>query len=126
MGATERGLGILIESFAGFLQRLFEGNGNTEPGEKELEEALIAQGNLTLKETLELPFPKLLIKLKNINTKELDSLIVHLYVKMVNDKTNSVVRLERTIIQLINFLDDERNEFSLERNNIKNSLLHNQ
>lgn len=126
MGSTERGLGILIESFADFLQRLFEGNGNMEPSEKELEKALIAQGNLTLKETLELPFSKWLIKLKNINTKELDRLVVHLYGKIINDKSNSVERLERTIIQLINYLDDERDEFSLERNNIKNSLLHNQ
>jgi len=126
MGSTERGLGILIESFADFLQRLFEGNGSMEPNEKELEKALIAQGNLTLKETLELPFSKWLIKLKNINTKELDRLNVHLYGKMINDKTNSVERLERTIIQLINYLDNERDEFSLERNNIKNSLLHNQ
>jgi len=125
MGATERGLGILIDSFADFLQRLFEGNGNMEPSEKELEKALIAQGNLTLKETLELPFSKWLIKLKNINTKELDRLNVHLYDKMINDKTNSVERLERTILQLINYLDDERDEFSLERNNIKNSLIHN-
>ncbi|WP_431163006.1 hypothetical protein [Flagellimonas beolgyonensis] len=126
MGATERGLGILIESFADFLQRLFEGNGNTEPSEKELEKELIAQGNLRLKETLELPFSKLLIKLKKINTKELDRLVVFLYGKMINDKSYSVKLLERTIIQLINFLDEERNEFSLERNNIKNSLLHNQ
>ena len=102
MGTTERGLGILIESFADFLQRLFEGNGNMESSVKELEKALIAQGNLTLKETLELPFSKWLIKLKNINTKELDSLNVHLYDKMINDKTNSVERLERTILQLIN------------------------
>jgi len=125
MGATERGLGILIESFADFLQRLFEGNGNMEPSEKALEKALIAQGNLTLEETLGLPFSKWLIKLKNINTKELDRLNVHLYDKMINDKTNSVERLERTILQLINYLDNERDEFSLERNNIKNSLLHN-
>ncbi|MBO0323658.1 hypothetical protein J0X14_15215 [Muricauda sp. CAU 1633] len=125
MGLTERGLGILIESFADFLQRLFEGNGNMEPSEEELEKALIAQGNLTLKETLELPFSKWLIKLKNINTKDLDKLNVHLYGKIINDKTNSVERLERTILQLINYLDDERDEFSLERNNIKNTLLHN-
>ncbi|MDC6363644.1 MULTISPECIES: hypothetical protein [Flavobacteriaceae] len=124
MGSTERGLGILIESFADFLQRLIEGNGNMEPSEKELEKALIAQGNLTLKETLKLPFSNWSIKLKNINTKELDRLAVHLYGKMMNDKTNSVERLERTIIQLISYLDGERNEFSLERNNIKNSLLH--
>lgn len=126
MGSTERGLGILIESFADFLQRMFEGNGNLEPSEKELEKALKAQGNLTLKETLELPFSKWLIKLKNINAKELDRLVVHLYGKMINDKTNSVERLERTIIHLINYLDNERDEFCLERNNIKNSLLHDQ
>ncbi|MFC4219198.1 hypothetical protein [Flagellimonas marina] len=125
MGSTERELGILIESFADFLERLFEGNGNIEPSEKELEKLLIYQGNLSLNETLELSFSKLLIKLKNINTKELDRLAVFLYGKMINDKTNSVERLKRTIIQLMNYLDDERDEFSLERNNINNSLLHN-
>lgn len=52
MGSFERGLGVLIESFSEFLQRLFEGNGNSKPNEKELEKLLRSQGNLTLKETL--------------------------------------------------------------------------
>ncbi|MDT0608054.1 hypothetical protein [Croceitalea rosinachiae] len=124
MGSVERGLGVLIESFSEFLQRLFEGNSNNEPSEKELEKILMTQGNLSVKETLELPFSKLLIKLKNIDTKNLDRLIVHLYNEMLEDKTNTPERLENTIMQLVSYLDDERDEFSLDRNNIKNSLLH--
>ncbi len=124
MGSVERGLGVLIESFSEFLQRLFEGNGNNEPSEKELEKTLMTQGNLSIKETLELPFSKLLIKLKNIDTKNLDRLVVHLYNEILEDKTNTPERLENTIMQLVSYLDDERDGFSLARNNIKNSLLH--
>ena len=124
MGSVERGLGFLIESFSEFLQRLFEGNGNNEPSEKELEKTLMTQGNLSIKETLELPFSKLLIKLNNIDTENLDRLVIHLYNEMLEDKTNTPERLENTIMQLVSYLDDERNGFSLDRNNIKNSLLH--
>ena len=124
MGSFERGLGFLIESFSEFLQRLFEGNGNNEPNEKELEKKLMTQGNLSLKEAQELPFSKLLVKLNNIDTRNLDRLVVHLYEEMLEDKTNTPERLEKTIIQLVSYLDDERDEFSLDRNNIKNSLLH--
>lgn len=124
MGSIERGLGVLIESFSEFLQRLFEGNGNNEPNDKRLEKTLIIQGDLSLNETLELPFSKLIIKLKNIDTKHLDRLVVYLYDKMLKDKINSPKRLENTIMELVSYLDDERNAFSLDRNNIKNSLLH--
>ncbi|NAY93503.1 hypothetical protein GTQ34_16470 [Muricauda sp. JGD-17] len=124
MGSFERGLGVLIESFSEFLQRLFEGNGNNEPNEKELEKILMTQGNLSLKESMELPFSKLLIKLKNVDTKNLDRLVVHLYDKMLEAKTKKPERLENTIMKLVSYLDDERDEFSLDRNNIKNSLLH--
>ena len=124
MGSFERGLGVLIESFSEFLQRLFEGNGNNEPSEKELEKTLMMQGNLSLKEFMELPFSKLLIKLKNIDTRNLDRLVVHLYDEMLEDKTDSPKRLENTIMELVSYLDDERDEFSFDRNNIKNSLLH--
>jgi len=125
MGAKHKVLGILIESFSDFLQRLFEGNGTNEPNEKELEKSLKTQGNLTLKETLELPFPKLLVKLKKINTEDLDRLVVHLYHKMIEDRTYPTERLENIIMQMVNYLDKERDVFSLERNNVKNSLLHN-
>ena len=125
MGSFERGLGVLIESFSEFLQRLFEGNGNNESSEKQLEKTLMTQGNLSLKEALELPFSKLIIKLKNIDTKHLDGLVVYLYDEMLKDKINSPKRLENTILELVNYLDDERDEFSLERNNVKNSLLQN-
>lgn len=124
MASFERGLGILIESFSEFLQRLFEGNGNNEPNKKELEKTLITQGNLSIKEIMEMPFSKLLIKLKNVDTKNLDRLVVHLYDKMLEDKTNTPERLENTIMQLVRYLDDERDEFSLDRKNVKNSLLH--
>ena len=124
MGSVERGLGVLIESFSEFLQRLFEGNGNNEPSEKKLEKILMTQGNLSIKEILNLPFSKQLTKLKNIDTKNLDRLVAHLYNKMLEDKTNTLERLENTILQLISYLDDERGGFSLDRNNIKNSLLH--
>ena len=125
MGSFERGLGVLIESFSEFLQRLFEGDGTNEPSEKELQKSLLTQGNLTLKEAQELPFSRLIIKLKDIDTKHLDRLAVFLYDKMLEDKTSPLgKRLENTILQLVSYLNDERDEFSLERNNIKNSLLH--
>ena len=124
MSSFERGLGVLVESFSEFLQRLFEGNGNNEPSEKELEKTLMTQGNLSLKESMELPFSKLHIKLKNIDTRNLDRLVVHLYDEMLEDKTDTPERLENTIMELVSYLDGERDEFSLDRNNIKNSLLH--
>ena len=124
MGSVEKGLGVLIETLSEFLQRLFEGNGNNEPNEQQLEKALKAQGNLFLTEALELPFSKLLVKIRKIDTKHLDRLVVYLYDTMLKDKINPQERLGNTIKQLIIYLDEERDVFSLDRNNIKNSLLH--
>lgn len=124
MGLVERGLGVLIETFSEFLQRLFEGNGNNEPSEEQLEKMLKAQGNLSLKEALELSSSKLLVKLRKIDTKHLDGLVVYLYDEMLKENIIPRERLRNTLKQLIIYLDNERDEFSLDRNNIKNSLLH--
>ena len=124
MGSLEKGLGILIVSFSDFLRRLFEGNGDTTPSEKELKRVLNLQANLTLKETLEVPFEKMFSNLEKLKTKDLDRLIIYLYNQFIEKKTDSPERLKKTIVQLVKYLDKERKGYSLDRSNIKNSLLH--
>ena len=124
MGSLEKGLGILIVSFSDFLRRLFEGKDDTTPSEKELKRVLNLQTNLTLKETLEVPFEKMFSNLEKLKTKDLDRLIIYLYNQFIEKKTDSPERLKKTIVLLVKYLDEEREGYSLDRSNIKNSLLH--
>lgn len=124
MGSLEKGLGILIVSFSDFLRRLFEGKDDTTPSEKELKRVLNLQANLTLKETLEVPFEKMFSNLEKLKTKDLDRLIIYLYNQFIEKKTDSPERLKKTIVLLVKYLDEEREGYSLDRSNIKNSLLH--
>lgn len=109
------------------MQRLFEGNGQEELDEKDLQKILLTQGNLSIKEVIEIPFFDLKIKLDKINTKILDRLIIFLYRTTDKKYENHKLLKEHLysrIMELIIYLELNRKEFSLERNNIKNSLQH--
>ena len=124
---TSQGLQILIEELADFLQRLFEGNGQDDLDVKDFPKILLTQTNLTIKEVIEIPFSDLKIKLDRINTNVLDHLVIFLY-QTTNKKyeTHKLLKehLYNRIMELIIYLELNRKEFSLERNNIKNSLGH--
>ena len=129
-----RALGLVIEIFSDFLQRLFEGVGQTELKEKELVNSLHSQGDITIGQLLKLPISELRPKLDKVDTNLLDGILVLLFEKsnnssglkdcenLMNGLTNQ--QLKTKAVELIEYLNSTRTEFSLERNNIKNSLQH--
>ncbi|SNZ00969.1 hypothetical protein [Flagellimonas pacifica] len=124
-----RALGVLIESFSDFLQRLFEGNGQVESNERDLKNSLKNQAELKVDDLLVAPWSNLRPKLDKLDTKILDRAILFIYNKAISTdsstRTNSDKTTDLRILDLIEYLDINRTEFSLDRNNIKNSLQHN-
>jgi len=123
-GGSARGIGVLVEYFSEFLQRLFEGNGVEELSKKKLNKLLKSQGSLTFDDMINMSWGNLSPKLDEIDTKTLDQFIQFSYEKFVIEKKESNKQLEKRIFQLIDYLDSEREGFSLERNNIRNSIAH--
>ncbi|WP_286812488.1 MULTISPECIES: hypothetical protein [unclassified Maribacter] len=122
--STYRALGILIESFSDFLQRIFEGNGQVKLDKEDLKNSLKRQAHLEIDDLLFLPWLNLQSKLDKVDTKTLDQVILYLYGKVSNENKRSRTT-DLRILDLIKYLDTNRTEFSLDRNNIKNSLQHN-
>jgi hypothetical protein len=124
MSGSARGIGVLVEYFSEFLQRLFEGNGVEELSKKKLNKLLKSQGNLTFDDLINMSLGNLTPKLDEIDTETLDQFIQFSYEKFVIEKKESSKQLEKRIFELIDYLDSEREGFSLERNNIRNSIAH--
>ncbi|MDC6363327.1 MULTISPECIES: hypothetical protein [Flavobacteriaceae] len=124
MSGSARGIGVLVEYFSEFLQRLFKGNGVEELSKKKLNKLLKSQGNLTFDDMINMSWGNLAPKLDEIGTKALDQFVQFSYEKFVIEKKESNKQLEKRIFQLIDYLDSEREGFSLERNNIRNSIAH--
>ncbi|MEO9479638.1 MAG: hypothetical protein ABJO28_15005 [Maribacter dokdonensis] len=122
--STYRALGILIESFSDFLQRIFEGNGQVKLDKEDLKNSLKRQAHLEIDDLLFSPWLNLQSKLDKVDTKTLDQVILYLYGKVSNENKRSRTT-DLRILDLIKYLDTNRTEFSLDRNNIKNSLQHN-
>lgn len=127
-------LGLAVEAFSEFLQRLIEGNRQAELKEKKLIDSLYAQGGLTLEQLLKQPISELKSKLDKVDTGLLDKILVLIFEKANNrteapksenssdNLTNKHLKIKSA--ELIEYLDFNRKEYSLERNNIKNSLQH--
>ncbi|RYC52670.1 hypothetical protein [Flagellimonas olearia] len=124
MSGSARGIGVLVEYFSEFLQRLFEGNGVEELSKKKLNKLLKSQGSLTFDDMINMSWGNLSPKLDEIDKKTLDQFVQFSYEKFVIEKKESNRQLEKRIFQLIDYLDSEREGFSLERNNIRNSIAH--
>ncbi|HAF75771.1 MAG TPA: hypothetical protein DCG42_00485, partial [Maribacter sp.] len=77
-----RALGILIESFSDFLQRIFEGNGQVKLDKEDLKNSLKRQAHLEIDDLLFLPWLNLQSKLDKVDTKTLDQVILYLYGKV--------------------------------------------
>src|SRR5690625_1395511 len=120
-----RALGLVIETFSDFLQRLFEGVGQTELKDKELVNSLHSKGEITIGQLLKLPISELRPKLDKVDTNLLDGILVLLFEKsnnssglkdcenLMNGLTNQ--QLKTKAVELIEYLNSTRTEFSLER-----------
>ena len=128
-----RWLGELILEFSEFLQRLFESSEDEESSVKKIKDTL-NQSNLTISDFAEKPISKLKTKLEQIDSRTLDLIVVFLYEQSQKENENlkkgdlkgikSTENLNSRISELIEYLNIERKTFSLDRNNIKNSLEH--
>ncbi|OWW23194.1 hypothetical protein B4Q04_21800 [Zobellia sp. OII3] len=128
-----RMLGVLVEEFSEFLQRLFEGKEDKETSTRKIKETL-SQLDLTIADIAKKPISTIKVKLEKIDSEILDLIVVFLYQTSQNDneaqdkhsltELKSLKNLNFQIMELIKYLDLERKTFSLERSNIKNSLQH--
>lgn len=124
-------IGLLVEKFIELLEWLIEPKKKTEIEELlEMDTYLKLKFNLSIKEITEFDFEKIAAKLRKIEVSVLDNLILLIFRCAENkNEPNFFTKLNRRnlnvrLMELIEFVEENNNNFSLERNNLKNSLQH--
>ena len=124
-------IGLLIEKFQEFLEYIFEPKKKTNLEELEdLNKLLKSKYDLSILEILENDFNIISLKLKNVENETIDKMIVFLFNLKINNKNPKFlskfdsVKMNNRLLVLIDFMNNKTQKISLERSNIKNSLLH--
>lgn len=125
------GYGLMIEKFSECIEWLFEKKEKTELAKMvDLNSILNNQFNYSIIEISENLFDDVKIKLEQIDIYILDEIISTLYNALISKNDNQIfkrlksnAKLDDRIMELILFDEFKFNKLSLERNNIKNSLL---
>ena len=122
----------MIEKFQEFLEYILEPKVKTNSEELEdLNNLLKSKHDLSILEILENDFNIITLKLKNVENETIDKIIVFLFNLKVNNKIPTFlskldsVKMYNRLLELIDLMDNRTQKISLERSNIKNSLLHN-
>lgn len=122
----------MIEKFQEFHEYILEPKVKTNSEELEdLNNLLKSKHDLSILEILENDFNIITLKLKNVENETIDKIIVFLFNLKVNNKIPTFlskvdsVKMYNRLLELIVLMDNRTQKISLERSNIKNSLLHN-
>ena len=126
--------GILVGKFQEFLERIFEAKKKSELEELiDLDTELKNKYDVTIVEIIEEEFENMILRIQKVEVYQLDLMVLLVY-SCVNSKNKSeyleklrrIDTLNKRLLDLIYFIEEKTNKPSMERNNLKNSLKHQQ
>lgn len=126
--------GILVGKFQEFLERIFEAKKKSELEELiDLDTELKNKYDVSIVEIIEEEFENMILRIQKVEVYQLDLMVLMVY-SCVNSKNKSeylekfrrIDTLNKRLLDLIYFIEGKTNKPSIERNNLKNSLNHQQ
>ncbi|MGY6649617.1 hypothetical protein [Wenyingzhuangia sp. IMCC45574] len=127
MISNGRGLGIIIERLSEILEEfVFPDKSQEKINKSTLNLSLKEQANLSIASLVTKPFALIEKKLLYVNEKTMEQTLDFIYRKYKQPKRTPELTqtINTRLTEIINYLDQNTNELSIPRNNIRNSIEH--